>query len=248
MRLSFIIEPQTEEYIHYAIQSGVYQELRISDRASPALTTRLRAELKYILQAHYWKPALKLLAKLNALSCLHPDLILTKALAWQIACVSRWLSYLNRANLEPWLVRLEVLIAHLKPTDRLAVARNLQLPKDNLKALQQLEILETEVASQLLNSHLPSQIYQLLRAYQDRALIIFAARGNKELRRLVWRYLTELSQANSPLDGNDLKTLGFKPGPLYKQILDDVFAATLDGKIGDKPTAERYVREKYNSR
>ena len=248
VRLSFIIEPQTEEYIHYAIQSGVYQELRISDRASPALTTRLRAELKYILQAHYWKPALKLLAKLNALSCLHPDLILTKALAWQIACVSRWLSYLNRANLEPWLVRLEVLIAHLKPTDRLAVARNLQLPKDNLKALQQLEILETEVASQLLNSHLPSQIYQLLRAYQDRALIIFAARGNKELRRLVWRYLTELSQANSPLDGNDLKTLGFKPGPLYKQILDDVFAATLDGKIGDEPTAERYVREKYNSR
>ena len=245
VRLGFRIEPQTEEYIHYAIQSGVYQELRISDRASPALTTRLRAELKYILQAHYWQPALKLLAKLNALSCLHQDLILTKALAWQVACVSRWLYYIDVSNVQPWLIRLEVLIANLQPNERLEVAQNLQLPKDSLQRIEELAILETKIAPELPKCELPSQVYQLLQPYKPLGLILFAARSNKNIRRLLWQYITNLSQVKPLLNGSDLKTLGFKPGPIYKQILDDILAATLDGKISDRISAEKYVMEHY---
>ena len=245
VRLGFIIEPQTEEYIHYAIRSGVYQELRISDRASPALTTRLRAELKYILQANYWKLALKLLARLNALSCLHQDLVFTKALAWQVACVSRWLYYIDVSNIQPWSIRLEILIAHLALKDRLEVAQNLQLPKDSLQRLEQLEILETEVAPQLLSLKLPSQIYQLLQTYKPLALILFAARSDKDVRHVVWQYITKLSLVKPLLNGNDLKNMGFKPGKLYKEILDDVLATTLDGKIGDRATAKKYVMEHY---
>ena len=246
VRLGFTIEPQTEEYIHYAIKSGVYEQLRISDRQAPALTTRLRVELKYILQADYWKPALKLLAKLNALSCLHQDLVLTRALEWQIHCVSKWLYCLEPQSQEQhWLIRLETLIAHLAPAARIEVANNLQLPKDSLQRLQQLERLETEVATQLAQCNLPSQIYQLLRPYNPLGLILFAARSKKNIRRLVWQYITQLSQVKPLLDGNNLKTLGFKPGPLYKQILDDVLTATLDGKISNRSAAEDYVKAKY---
>ncbi|MGD1921534.1 MAG: hypothetical protein ACFCAD_23160 [Pleurocapsa sp.] len=219
--------------------------MRISDRASPALTTRLRAELKYILQANYWKPALKLLAKLNALSCLHQDLVLTKTLAWQVACVSRWLFYIDVPSVQPWLIRLEVLIAYLASAQRLEVAQNLQLPKDSLQRLEQLEIWETEIAPQLLNSNSPSQIYQLLQSYKPLTLILFAARSRKNIRHVVWQYITKLSQVKPLLTGNDLKTLGYKPGKLYKQILDDVLAATLDGKIGDRATDKKYVQENY---
>ncbi|MEM8828286.1 MAG: CBS domain-containing protein [Cyanobacteria bacterium P01_G01_bin.19] len=247
VRLGFTIEPQTEEYINYAIKSGVYQELRIGDRPSPALTTRLRAELKYILQADYWKPALKLLAKLNALSCLHQDLVYTPTLKWQVACVSRWLYYIDLPNVQPWLVRLETIIAHLEPGDRLKVAQNLQLPKDSLQRLKELKILESKIASQLLQCDRPSQIYQLLQSYKTPGLILFAARSDKKIRHLVWQYITKLSQVKSPLNGNDLKTMGFKPGKLYKEILDDVLAATLDGKIGDRATAEKYVMERYQT-
>lgn len=246
VRLGFIIEPQTEEYIHYAIKSGVYEQLRIGDRLAPALTTRLRAEFKYILQADYWKPALKLLAKLNALSCVHQDLILTPALEWQIRCVSKWLHYLKSpSNQQDWLIRLETLIAHLAPADRVEVAHNLQLPKDSLQRLQHLEILETEVANKLSQCNFPSQIYQLLRSYKPLGLILFAARTNKTTRRLIWQYITKLSSVKPLLNGNDLKTLGYKPGFLYKEILDDLLAATLDGTISDRSTATEYVKTKY---
>ncbi len=249
VRLGFIIEPQTEEYIHYAIKSGVYEQLRISDRQAPALTTRLRAELKYILQASYWQSALKLLAKLNALSCLHQDLILTPALEWQLSYVSKWLSCLEpQSQSQHWLIRLEVLIAHLKTTDRIEVANNLQLPKDSLQRIQQLEILETEVIDKLARCNFPSQIYQLLHVYKPLGLILFAARSQKNIRRLVWQYLTKLSQVKPLLDGNNLKDMGFSPGPLYKQILDDVLAATVDDKIKDFTAAQEYVKARYSTK
>ena len=245
VRLGFAIESQTEEYIEYAIQSGVYEQLRISDRQTPALTTRLKAELKYILQTNYWKPALQLLAKLNALSCLHPNLSLNPALEREIRCVSKWLYRFEPKTSEHWQIRLEALIAQLSLSERMMVANNLDLPKDSLQRLQQLEILETEVATQLQQCQLPSQIYRLLHPYKTLQLILFAARSNKNIRRLVWQYLTEFSQVKPWLNGNDLKNLGFKPGPLYKQILDDVLAATLDGRISDRATAKEYVMAKY---
>ncbi|MGL6344914.1 MAG: poly(A) polymerase, partial [Waterburya sp.] len=246
VRLGFMIEPQTEEYIHYAIKSGVYEQLRISDRQAPALTTRLRAELKYILQASYWQSALKLLAKLNALSCLHQDLVLTPDLEWQLNYVSKWLSCLEpQSQSQHWLIRLEVLIAHLQTTDRIIVANNLQLPKDSLQRIQQLEILETEVTDKLARCNFSSQIYQLLHVYKPLGLILFAARSQKNIRRLVWQYLTKLSQVKPLLDGNNLKDMGFAPGPLYKQILDDVLAATLDGQLNDFNAAQEYVKTRY---
>ncbi|MDX2243314.1 MAG: CBS domain-containing protein, partial [Leptolyngbyaceae cyanobacterium bins.302] len=77
VRLGFEIDAQTKNYIHHAIASGIYRQ--IHDRAdpnvrAPALQTRLKAELKYILQAPYWNAALHLLADLDALQCIHPTL------------------------------------------------------------------------------------------------------------------------------------------------------------------------------
>ena len=246
VRLEFRIEPQTEDYIHYAIKSGVYEQLRLDDRPLPALTTRLRAELKYILQANYWKPALKLLSNLNALRCLHKDLQLTPELWWQIRACSRWLRYLDpQHNYQHWLIRLEVLLAHLSPSVRVTVAANLQLPKDSLQRIKQLEVLETKAIAQLTQCSQPSQIYQLLRPYQYIGLILFAVRNSQSVRSIIWQYLTKLSQTEPLLDGNDLKTLGYQPGPIYKQILSDLLAATLDGQISDRTEAKSFIAEKY---
>ncbi|MEO0925984.1 MAG: CBS domain-containing protein [Cyanobacteria bacterium J06643_13] len=244
VRLNFRIESQTEAYINYAIQSGVYEQLRISDRQTPALSTRLRAELKYIFQSRYWQPALKLLAHFDALSCIDGDLSLSGELNREIHCVSKWLTLLEPKVDEHWLIRLETLIASLALEIRITVAKNLQLPKDSLQRFQQLETLETQVITALNQTSSPSQIYQLLSNFKSLSLIIFAARNNK-YRRLVWQYLTVFSQAKPLLNGSDLKTLGFKPGPLYKQILDDVFAATLDNQISDHTQAIEYVKSKY---
>ena len=58
VRLGFEIETQTEGYIRYAINSGVYDRTARAHPKTPALQTRLKAELKYLLQTSYWQPAL----------------------------------------------------------------------------------------------------------------------------------------------------------------------------------------------
>jgi tRNA nucleotidyltransferase (CCA-adding enzyme) len=257
VRLGFTLEPQTEEYIRYAIDNQIYEQLRIGDREdnreaalesnrpTPALTTRLRAELKYIFQSNHWQPALKLLNQLNALTCLHQDLSLTPILNREIHLVSKWLDLFEPKVSEHWLIRLETLIAHLSPRSRIIVAENLQLSQDSLQRLEQLEIWETKLATQLLQTDLDSQIYQLLHPYKFLQLILFATKSNLQNRRPIWQYLTYISQVKPLLNGNDLKTLGFKPGPLYKQILADILNQTLDHQISDRHDAIEYLKSKY---
>lgn len=248
VKLQFTIEPETEAYIKYAIDSGVYETLRLSDRQAPALTTRLRAELKYILQADYWKPALQLLADLGALRCLHQNLQLTSKLWWEIRCVSRWLNYLDPDHkLQHWLVRLEILICSLPTSEREIVAINLQLPKDSIQRVKELETIEQAIAEKLLNCQLPSEIYQLLHPYKEVTLMLLAARNTPKIRQIIWQYLTQLSQVQPILNGNDLKKLGYKPSPLYKEILDTLLAATLDGIVTNSQEAEALIKSKNYS-
>ncbi len=74
VRFGLEIEPQTEAYIRYAINSGIYDRTAQENSKTPALQTRLKAELKYILEAPYWKSALQLLDNLGALQCIHVTL------------------------------------------------------------------------------------------------------------------------------------------------------------------------------
>jgi tRNA nucleotidyltransferase (CCA-adding enzyme) len=246
VRLQFQIESQTEAYIKYAIESGVYERLRLSDRQAPALTTRLRAELKYILQADYWQPALKLLAELGALRCLHQDLQLTRQLWWEIRYLSRWLRYLDPENkLQHWLIRLEILICSLPITEREIVAINLQLPKDSIQRITELETIESVITQKLPQCQLSSTIYQLLRPYKEVTLILLGVRNSKAIRKTIWQYLTKLSQVQPLLNGKDLKVLGYQPSPLYKRILDDLLAATLDKVITNREEAKTFIQDKY---
>ncbi len=91
MRLGFEIEPQTEVYIRYAIDSGVYDRTARENTKTPALQTRLKTELKHLLQAPYWRSTLELLANLGALQCIHSTLKLDEELLSQLRLLERCL-------------------------------------------------------------------------------------------------------------------------------------------------------------
>ncbi len=246
VRLDFEIELHTKEYIKYAIESGIYQRLRLQKQPAPALNTRLRTELKYILEAPYWKRALKLLDSLNALRCLDNNLSLNKQLWWQISCITRWLKYIDpEHNLDHWLIRLEILIAFLNNSTRYDLATNLQLPKNSIKRLKNLEATENQVKEYLSQHHCLSEIVMFLRENNLVSLFLIAVRNNKQIRRTIWLYLTNWSNIKAPLDGSDLKDMGYKPGPDYKIILDELLRETLDEKITSQLDAEKFLLLKY---
>ncbi|MEH1993174.1 CBS domain-containing protein [Nostoc sp.] len=246
VRFGFEIEPQTEEFIRYAINSGVYDRTAQENSRTPALQTRLKTELKHILEAPYWKSALQLLDNLGALQCIHPSLKLNVEVLRQLRLLE---SCLQRFDPQPtlihWEMRLEALIAHLKPQYRAKVAKNLQLQEDSIKRLQNLASAQTEVMESLPECESPSQVVQLLRQYDLPMLILIAVQSPRSLRHQIWKYLTVWTNVQPLLNGNDLKKLGYKPGPQYRQILDDMLAATLDRVIKDKTEAEEFLAQHY---
>jgi tRNA nucleotidyltransferase (CCA-adding enzyme) len=195
------------------------------------------------LQAPYWAPALQLLAALGALKCLHPSLELDQPLWWQVQWVDRGLRRFDpQKTLTHWQMRLEVLIAALEPDDRELVAKNLQLPVESIERLKQLADAEATVVEALATRVRPSAIARLLRQYDLPTLILIAVKTQRQVRRQIWQYLTQWSHVQPPLNGNDLKALGYQPGRQYREILDTLWAATLDGEISIHQTSPEAAR------
>ena len=265
VRLGFEIEPQTEQLIRHAIASGIFQTIRDSNNpnfrtAIPALQTRLKAELKYLLQTPYWLPALHQLADLGALTCIHSSLKADASLwrqlrrgetARKMANVVRVASpqeICRMPNYNPlpiWLFRLEILLAHLPPEHRAEVAAGLQLPVETGDRLQNLAAAEANISAALSDCSLPSQMVQVLQHYDLPMLMLVAIRSNRALRKMIWRYLTEWSLVKPPLNGKALKTLGYKPSDQFKQILEALTNATLDGEICDRAQAEAFLQQHF---
>ncbi|MEG3895970.1 MULTISPECIES: CBS domain-containing protein [unclassified Microcoleus] len=311
VRLGFAIEPQTEGYIRHALESGIYYRIQGENGRAPALETRLKSELKYILQAPYWKVALQMLGDLQALRCIHPTLELDRQLWRQLRLLDRCLNGRKKEgsatdyvtdvtdvtdvrkkeegrrkeeqgrrkkeggrdnslfpiphspfpiphspfpiphspfpiiNIPDWQMRLEVLIAYLAPEYRDKVAANLQLPADSIKRLQHLEAGKNQLAENLPKCDLPSQLVLLLRNYELPMLIAIALQSPRSARRQIWAYIIKWANVESPLNGNDLKALGYKPGPGFKRMLDDLLAATLDGDLGDRASAISFLAQRY---
>lgn len=237
VRLGFVLESQTEGYIRHAIDSGVYEQ---RDRIVPALQTRLKAELKYILQAPYWRAAIRKLADLDALTCIHPTLKLDAGL-WRQMRLADWLQRCDM-TIPHWQILLEVLIA--KIDDRANVAQALQLPADAIERLANLAEIERQL-EQLPHCEKTSQMVQLLKLFSSETLILVSVRSSRTIRRLIWTYFSRWSLVKAPIDGTDLKALGYKPGKQFKQMLDDLLAATLDGEISDHSQAEAFLHKRY---
>jgi tRNA nucleotidyltransferase (CCA-adding enzyme) len=252
VRLGFTIEPQTERYIRHAIDSGIYRQIQTQLDKAPALQTRLKNELKYILQASYWKPAIRLLADLGALQCIHSSLTFEHTaledspLWWHLRLMDRWLRRFDPdCALNHWEMLLEVLMAHIEPGDRVQVATNLQLPQDGIERLAQLEDCVTSFTDTLPTLSCASQKAAVLRSHSRETLILVGIFVPRSVRRIIWRYLTHWSQVKPVLDGSDLKQLGYKPGPQFKTMLDDLQAATLDQQVQTAAEAEAYLADHY---
>jgi tRNA nucleotidyltransferase (CCA-adding enzyme) len=240
VRLGFALEGQTEGYIRYAIASGVYQ--RYQTEKAPALQTRLKQEIKYILQTPYWKAAVQKLSELGALSCIHPDLQLTDRLGWRLRMGDRWLRVLDSAC-PRWELLLDILLSALEPEPRRQTAERLQLAEESLERLGKLAAWERAI--DLDPNAKPSQIVQLLSPYSLPTLVLLATTQSRPVRRQIWRYLTDWRHLRAPIDGNDLKALGYPPGRQYKPILDALLSARLDGQILTRAEAEAFLFQHF---
>jgi tRNA nucleotidyltransferase (CCA-adding enzyme) len=95
----------------------------------------------------------------------------------------------------------------------------------------------------LKSSNLPSEVYKTLRRKEEEFLLLLAALFPDVEEKVVnfmrdWRFVEPL------VSGKDIKELGLKPGPAFKEILNRIKYEIIDGRVSREDREEQYSRLK----
>ena len=92
----------------------------------------------------------------------------------------------------------------------------------------------------------PKEIYTLFKPLPIEVLLyVMAKTEEKGVKKAISLFFTKLNAMKVSLRGKDLQKLGIQPGPLYREILDSLLLARLEGTVKTKTDEMRYVKTHY---
>jgi tRNA nucleotidyltransferase (CCA-adding enzyme) len=241
-RLGFTIETHTAELIADALE--------LMPRVSGE---RVAHELLLIGAEREPEKALCRLHALGVLPAIHADLRCDEATITRCARLREIRSSdLSRRTTEivatKPLAYLGALTCALPSESALSIARRLALSNMQLEFITQLNRLYHTQAALAADMLTPSQVARLLRPFNDDVIrvgiaLIETPVAIERLRqyRSEWQYVKPLT------DGNRLRAMGIPPAPIYREILEALRAARLDGRISTREEEEAMALAMANS-
>lgn len=246
-RLDFTITRHTEKLIKNAVQMHLFDHCE---------EPRFFHELKLILSEDDPLPALKRMAAFKLFPFLWPDLrpnlkidrrfdhALTQAnqaIAWFR------LLYLPEP-VETWMVYLLAILSRSRTKELISFCHRFDLtPKQRRKLI--LQKTEVEKIAQTMHQRStlkPSEIYWLLIDLQPEGWLYLMTIARKRfIQQAVSLFVTQLRKAKPLVSGDELKSLGYIPGPQFRAMLNHLIERQLDGEISTHPQAIAFIRASY---
>ena len=201
---------------------------------------RLRHELERVFDEPRAAPILRLLRDAGVLRAINPSLGADEAALARIDEVAL------RPERGPRSVMLSLLVSSLPAEAAPALVRRLNMGADWARVVRDTLALR-DIVGRLERSGLrPSEVDDLLRAYDEHALRAGAALASDDLAASwVRRYLDELRHVRPLLDGNDLLALGVARGPKVGELLRTLRCARLDGEVHTREDEVAYARARF---
>jgi len=256
-RLGFRIEERTAELIDDA------REL-----LSRVTGERLRHELYLILQEDAPELALRRMAELDILRAIHPALIYDEwvhksfiqlRLAAEFTRVVERAAHFSAAELLPpgtdaGLERrngrptpaqyLALMCFRLSEDEVASLVRLLKLRGSEAQTIRQTNELRARLP-ELSNPKIsPSSIYRILHPSADAVLAALrVATDSQVARRYIDLYACKLRHIKPIIDGHCLQKMGIPTGPLYREILQQLQDARMDGRISTIADEKTLIQE-----
>jgi len=244
-RLNFKIARHTEDLIKNAVKMDFLEKLG---------GRRLLSELVQILKEKEPLKGVWRMASLGLLRFIHQDLALTvimHGMLEEVRYIVSWfdLLYLERPY-ERWAVYFLAICDSLSDDQfwstctRLAVNEHYKqkLIEMRKQAAELIGSLEAKLARQgkLENS----EVYFFLRGLPVEVLLYHMAKShNSEVKRYISLYFTRLHGVRTQIGGEELKQLGVERGPRFRELLDAVLSAKLNGRVTSREDELRMVQE-----
>ncbi len=213
---------------------------------------RLFMEMKLLLMEQEPIKAIERMAEFNLLQFISPHINLTpdlKDLLEEIKGVLSWfdLLYLEEPY-KPWKVYWHGLTASLDARKSQELAQRLQMGDAESEAMVRQHVESDQLLKQLFKSADADnyELYKSLAPFDTETLLYLMAKTpNRTVKRMISKYFTKLKGSKSLLRGKDLKEMGFKPGPSYREILDALLAARLNNELNTREDEVAYVTKKF---
>jgi len=240
-RFEFTIGKLTAGLIANAISMDFFRELS---------GKRVFAELRLILQEENPVPAIRRLNDFNLLKVIHPSIKLANNLLATLNSAEKVLSWHDLLFLEEsykkWIVYFLVLIRNCKPHTSKEICRRFELVPDDEKLLCT-ERFEADRCVVWLERNLAvsdSVLYRKLTGFKtELILFMMAVTTKKAVTKSISHFFTDLRRTKLSLKGRDLKKMGLKPGPVYRQVMEAVLNARLDGELKSKKDEIDFARQ-----
>jgi tRNA nucleotidyltransferase (CCA-adding enzyme) len=239
-RFEFTIGKLTMGLIANAISMDFFRELS---------GKRVFAELRLILQEENPVATIRRLNDFDLLKVIHPSIKFDKNLMARLNSVKKVLSWHDLLFLEEsykkWIVYFLVLIRSCKSHISKEICRRFELKPEDGKILCA-ERFEADKCIFWLERNLAvsdSAIYRKLNGFKiESILFMMAVAKKKAVKKSISHFFTDLRRTQLSLKGRDLKKMGLKPGPVYRQVLEAVLDAKLDGTLKSKKDEIEFAR------
>jgi len=243
VRFGFHLARHAEQLAVNTVQMGLLEKLAGS---------RLTTELQLILQEARPFAILQRLDQLGVLAAIHPRLTLGPAIEQRFQRAGEVLTWYGLLYQEPspasWIVYLLTLLGERPGAEARAILRRLNPPpRISATVSRDLARLRTLTRQFQQARDLPSsRVYRwLIDASLESILVLMARMERAELRKVIGDFLTTRRQVRPILRGDDLRALGIRPGPIYRDILNSLLYARLDGHVQSRDDELRFVRRRF---
>lgn len=244
-RYRFRLDRQTRMLLDGALRKDLVNRL-----SGP----RLWSELVLVLQEQEPLRVLERLQDLKALHCFHPSLRVLPAhrrLFGRISEVCSW-SRLQFPSVpfDPWMLYLLALVDVLEEAEVRRFCDRFPLPRRVAEVIAAGRREWAAVQSLFAGGELPltSRVDGAFRSLPLAVILFFIAKDEEGgLRRGATVYLEKFRDVRPILRGEDLIRLGLEPGPRFKQILERLRAARLNGEVRSREDEEAVVRREFGA-
>lgn len=242
-RFNFRIGKLTSQLINNAVRINAFGKVN---------PHRLHHELTAILDEVNPLPALDRMKQFHLLEAIQPGLKLnpqTDNMLHQVHTVLSWydLLYLNE-RLTRWLVYFMALCSSLtdKVLDEFIDRLDLSEKHASMIRDARLWARKTNYAIKRRTRMSRSDLYHLIAQGTTEAQLWAMAAGESEpVRRAFSLYYTELIKVKPRINGDILKEMGYRPGPRFKKILEDVKNARLNGQVRTIEDEREYIVRRF---
>ncbi len=249
-RFGFTIGKLTSSLIKNAIKLDFFKNLSGS---------RVFSEIKQILDEENPIPAIEQIKEYQLDRVIHIEFSIDKETIAVLESVKKTLAWHDLLYLDVeylrWAVYFMVMLRRTPIRVCEEICDKFQLPprqksivvRERFRADERLYLIEKSMSDKNFNEKSQlfknSDLYNLMSAFKtEHILYMMAASKKEEVRKSISWFYTQLKDVSVSIRGKDLLAMGIKPGPAYKNIIQSVLEAKLDGKLKSREDELEFVQ------